>query len=222
MEEKKEELRKKKVKKAVVAGVTSASVLLGGTFDTPEDILNPAKKQIKPVSEVVDHSDDLFEDLYKKEDPKDAFKNLIYKIPLKIRMYVCVPLWFLGTGILTLLELLLKVVLVPLAHIILNFILHTVLLMAIIAICVKLLFPDLPWSKIFNKRTLLFIFIGSIIMSLLDVFMPIVWDKYRLYRMLSKLIIGLIVLFTILRPFIKKKLDDMYEYEITYNGKTLA
>lgn len=59
-------------------------------------------------------------------------------------------------------------------------------------------------------------------MSVLDIVMPIVWDKYRLYRFLSKLVIGLIVLFIILRPFIKKKIEDLYEYEITYNGKTLA
>lgn len=221
MEENKEE-KKKKIKKGILATITSASVLIGGTFDTPEDILEPLEKPIKPVSEVMDYNQDLFEDLYKKENPKDAFKNLIYKIPLKIRMYVCVPLWFLGTGIITLLEFLLKTLLLPAAHVILNFFIHTLLLMAVVGICIKLLFPNLPWSKIFSKRTLLFIFIGSICMSLLDVFMPIVWDKYRLYRFLSKLIIGLIVLFIILRPFIKKKIDDLYEYEITYNGKTLA
>lgn len=221
MEENKEE-KKKKIKKGILATITSASVLIGGTFDTPEDILEPLEKPIKPVSEVMDYNQDLFEDLYKKENPKDAFKNLIYKIPLKIRMYVCVPLWFLGTGIITLLEFLLKTLLLPAAHVILNFFIHTLLLMAVVGICIKLLFPNLPWSKIFSKRTLLFIFIGSICMSLLDVFIPIVWDKYRLYRFLSKLIIGLIVLFIILRPFIKKKIDDLYEYEITYNGKTLA
>lgn len=222
MEKQKEEERKKKLKKGIVATVTSASVLLGGAFDTPEDLLNPENKPIKPLSEVVDHSSDLFEDMYKQEDPKDGFKNLIYKIPLKIRMYVCVPLWFLGNGIITILELLLKTILLPVAHIILNFIIHTLILMGIVILCVKLLFPKLPLSKIFNKKTLLFIFIGSILMSVLDIVMPIVWDKYRLYRFLSKLVIGLIVLFIILRPFIKKKIEDLYEYEITYNGKTLA
>lgn len=222
MEENKQDIKKKKIKKAVVATVTSASVLLGGAFDTPEEILNPDNKPIKPVSEFVDYSDDLFEDMYKKENAKDSFKNLIYKIPLKIRMYACVPMWFLGNGIITLLELLLKTVLLPIAHIVLNFFIHTIVLMAIVAICVKLLFPNLPWSKIFNKRTLLLIFLGSIIMSILDIIMPIVWDKYRLYRFLSKLIIGLIILFIVLRPFIKKKIEDLYEYEITYNGKALA
>lgn len=222
MEENKHDIKKKKIKKAVVATVTSASVLLGGAFDTPEEILKPDNKPIKPVSEFVDYSDDLFEDMYKKENAKDSFKNLIYKIPLKIRMYACVPMWFLGNGIITLLELLLKTVLLPIAHIVLNFFIHTIVLMAIVAICVKLLFPNLPWSKIFNKRTLLFIFLGSIIMSILDIIMPIVWDKYRLYRFLSKLIIGLIILFIVLKPFIKKKIEDLYEYEITYNGKALA
>ena len=75
MEENKEE-KKKKIKKGILATITSASVLIGGTFDTPEDILEPLEKPIKPVSEVMDYNQDLFEDLYKKENPKDAFKNL--------------------------------------------------------------------------------------------------------------------------------------------------
>ena len=221
MEENKEE-KKKKIKKGIFATITSASVLIGGTFDNPEDILKPLEKPIKPVSEVADFDQDLFEDLYKKNNSKDAFKNLIYKIPLKIRMYVCVPLWFLGTGIISLLEFILKTLLLPVTHIILNFLIHTLIVMLVVGICIKLLFPNLPLSKIFNKRTLLFVFIGSICMSLLDIFMPVVWEKYKLYKFISKLFIGFIVLFIILRPFIKKKINELFEYEITYNGKTLA
>ena len=203
--------KEKRVRQGLLAVLTSASVLVGTTFDSPEDILNKYDKPIKPLVEDADKQ----ESVDKKTDnhSKDYFKNIIYKIPLNIRLYIFVPLWFLGTGIIYAFEILLKII-EPLTHILIGSVIHFLLLLGIVGICVKLLFPNLPLSKIFNKKTLLLIILGSIILSLCDLIMPIFLDKYRMYRTISKLIIGISLLAIILKPFIKKKIENLYSYEI--------
>ena len=213
----KEELEKK-IRNGLIAGLTSASVMVGGAFESPNDVINSPNSTVKPIIEQIhENTYNKLDKLSLKDDIKEQFRNIVYKIPINIRTYVCVPLWFIGTGILTLLDIIFKLVIAPLAHIAFNLALHLLLLVGAVAACVKILFPDLPWSRIFNKRTLMMILLGSITLSVCDLVMPIVWDKYLFYRNISKLLIGISFLLIILKPFIKKKLDNLYSYDIEYD-----
>lgn len=58
-------------------------------------------------------------------------------------------------------------------------------------------------------------------MSLCDIIVPHFWQDYKLYRNISKALLGLFVMGIILKPFIKKKLKDPVSYKIVYNGKVL-
>lgn len=214
--------KRKQIEKGIVAGLTSASVLLGGTFDSPQDLINNDKYKPEAVIEKVLNDDEDKQEAKQKNTLKEKFRNLVYKVPVKIRTYLFVPLWFLGTFLISLTDLLVKVVLAPASHIIINFILHVLIILGIVVICIKVLFPDLPLSKILNKRTLIMVIIGSMLLSLCDIFMPMVWDKYKLYRNISKLVLGLVVILIILKPFIKKKLENPYTYEIQYENEILG
>lgn len=214
--------KRKQIEKGIVAGLTSASVLLGGTFDSPQDLINNDKYKPEAVIEKVLNEDEDKQEAKQKNNLKEKFRNLVYKVPVKIRTYLFVPLWFLGTFLISLTDLLVKVVLAPASHIIINFILHVLIILGIVVICIKVLFPDLPLSKILNKRTLIMVIIGSMLLSLCDIFMPMVWDKYKLYRNISKLVLGLVVILIILKPFIKKKLENPYTYEIQYENEILG
>lgn len=214
--------KRKQIEKGIVAGLTSASVLLGGTFDSPQDLINNDKYKPEAVIEKVLNEDEDKQEAKQKNTLKEKFRNLVYKVPVKIRTYLFVPLWFLGTFLISLTDLLVKVVLAPVSHIIINFILHVLIILGIVVICIKVLFPDLPLSKILNKRTLIMVIIGSMLLSLCDIFMPMVWDKYKLYRNISKLVLGLVVILIILKPFIKKKLENPYTYEIQYENEILG
>lgn len=214
--------KRKQIEKGIVAGLTSASVLLGGTFDSPQDLINNDKYKPEAVIEKVLNEDEDKQEAKQKNTLKEKFRNLVYKVPVKIRTYLFVPLWFLGTFLISLTDLLVKVVLAPASHIIINFILHVLIILGIVVICIKVLFPDLPLSKILNKHTLIMVIIGSMLLSLCDIFMPMIWDKYKLYRNISKLVLGLIVILIILKPFIKKKLENPYTYEIQYENEILG
>ena len=216
-----EKEKKKKLVKTAIAGITSASVLLGTTFNSPEEIKNSLTIPESLIDKQHDYSDDLLTGLKKKEKGKNVLKNLIYKIPIKIRTILFIPMWFLGTVLISLIKSLFKIILIPAIKISLGSLLHIVVFMLIILICIKLLFPNLPLSKIFNKRNILLILFISILMALLDFFIPLVWKKYIIYNFIFKFVFGLLVIGIIMKPYIKRKLQNAKSYEIIYENQTL-
>ena len=201
----------------MIAGVASASVLLGRTFDSPKDFLESLENDTEPLYE------EYKEVTLEERHPwlgmsfRQTTRKYILKIPVKLRMVLCVPLWIMGNALLFMADLLVRTFLTPLGHLVLGFLLQTLILMAIIAICIKILFPDLPWSKIFNRKTILSVIIGSIIMSICDAVIPLFWDQYKAYRRLSKLILGSVVILLIMKPFLQKKWKERISYDIQYD-----
>lgn len=212
---------RKKFGLGIAAGLASLSVLVGSVFDSSMDLLEEMSQDPKAVTETIkDLSKDSLEKRSLKQKTRAKIINVIYKIPVKIRAVLFLPLWLLGNTILLAAEVLYKTLLAPIGSLILGFVLQTLLLLGIVGICIKIMFPDLPWSKIFSKKLILLVIAGSLFMSACDFVMPMIWEKYTLYRRLSKLIIGLIVILIILRPFIRKKLKNRIRYEVNCNGET--
>ncbi len=211
----------KKIALGIAAGVASLSVLVGSVFDSSMDLLEETSQDPKAVTETVkDLSKDSLQKKGLEQKARAYVRNVIYKIPVKVRAVLFLPLWLLGNMVLIAAEVLYKTLLAPIGSLILGFALQTLLLLGIVGICIKILFPDLPWSKIFNKKLILLVIAGSVFMSVCDFVMPMIWEKYTMYRRFSKLIIGLIIILIILRPFIKKKLKNRNSYEVRCNGET--
>ena len=218
-----ENKNRKKIALSLIASLTSVSVLLGGVFDSSQDLLKDYPQTPKAVIETIDdYTRDDLEEANEKESYRQKLKKLIYKIPAKVRVVFFLPLWILGSLIIASADFLFKTLIAPFASLIISFLLQTLLLFLIIGICIKIMFPDLPWSKIFNKKLFLSVLFGSIFMSACDLIVPHFWKDYSFYRNISRFVLGLIVILIILKPFIKKKLDHPVSYEIQYNGKTLA
>lgn len=214
---------RKKISIGMIAGLASISVLLGGIFDSSKELLKDYPQTPKDVVESIDdYSKDDLKEAFNQDGIKEKLRLMIYKIPVRIRAILFLPLWLLGSTILWGFDLLAKTLIIPFAHLILGFIIQTLLLFALIGICIKILFPDLPWSKIFSKKLFLSVLLGSIFMSACDLIIPRFWSDYTFYRNLSRFILGLIVILIILKPFIKKKLQNGISYQIEYKGKIIG
>ena len=213
----------KKIAIAVMASLASVSVLLGGVFDSSKDLLQEYPKDDETI---IHTSEDYAKDQLQKAQQKDGIRNkvrkMLFSIPVKVRAVLFAPLWAMGSAILWAADLLFKTMIAPIGHLILGFVLQTLLMFGIIGVCIKILFPDLPWSKIFSKKLFLSVLFGSIFMSLCDYIVPHFWEDYTIYRRISKLIIGMIIVFIILRPFIRKKLKNRISYQIEYNDQVLG
>ena len=208
---------KKKLATGMIAGVTSASVLLGSTFDSPKDLLEHFGNDTEPVIETFEKITIEDRRPWLGMPFKQKTREFVFKIPVKLRMVLCVPLWLMGNLLLFMAELLVRTLLTPLGHLVLGFLMQTLILLAIIAISIKILFPDLPWSKIFNRKTILSAIIGSLVMSIADVVAPLFWEHYKFYRRLSKLVLGTVVILVIMKPFLKKKWEERISYDIRYD-----
>lgn len=204
---------KKKITVSLVASLTSVSLLLGNIFDSSKDLLDNPKTPKAMIESTDDYSEDDQQNNEKKDSIKQKIKNLIYKIPIKVRAFFFLPLWLLGNLLISLLT--------PLMHIILSFLLQTLIMFIVVVLCIKILFPDIPLSKLLNKKLFLCIILSSLFIKLCDYFIPMFWADYNLYRNIIRFVLGLIFILIILKPFIKKKIKDGPVYEIIYDKESL-
>lgn len=214
--------KKKKVALGIMAGMTTFSVTLGALFESAEELKRDYPKTPKAVVESInDYSEDNLENNEAHDTFKEKLKKLIYLIPVRIRTIFFVPLWAIGHVLITLLEILFQNIFIPIAQQIGGFLVETLIMLLVVAICIKILFPDMPWSKIFSKKVILSVLIGSLLIKILDLVLPHFIEHYKTYRMIIKFTLGLIATGIILKPFIKKKLENRVSYDIIYDEKTL-
>ncbi|MBO7699039.1 MAG: hypothetical protein J6S38_08425, partial [Erysipelotrichaceae bacterium] len=146
-----------------MAGLTTFSVTLGSLFESAEELKRDYPKTPKAVVESIDdYSEDDLENNEVHDSFKERLKKLIYRIPVKIRTIFFVPLWTIGYALIALMETLFRTIFVPLAQQIGGFLFETLIMLLVVGICIKILFPDLPWSKIFSKKTIFAVLIGSL------------------------------------------------------------
>ena len=214
--------KKKKAILGIMAGLTTFSVTLGSLFESAEELKRDYPKTPKAVVESIDdYSEDNLENSEVHDSFKERLKKLIYRIPVKIRTIFFVPLWAIGHVLISLAEMLFETLFVPLAQQIGGFLIETLILLLVAAVCIKILFPDMPWSKIFSKKFILSVLIGSVLIRILDIVLPRFIENYKTYRLIVKFTLGLIATGIILKPFIKKKLENRVSYEIVYDTKML-
>ena len=214
--------KKKKALLGIMAGLTTFSVTLGSLFESAEELKRDYPKTPKAVVESIDdYSEDNLENNEVHDSFKEKLKKLIYLIPVRIRTIFFVPLWALGHLLITLAEILFQNIFIPIAQQIGGFLIQTLIMLAVVAICIKILFPDMPWSKIFSKKVILSVLIGSLIIRILDLILPHYIEHYKTYRLIVKFTLGLLATGIILRPFIKKKLANRVTYDIIYDENAL-
>ena len=212
--------KKKKVTLGILAGLTTFSVTLGALFESAEELKQNYPKTPKAVIESInDYSEDNLENSEVHDSFKERLKKLIYRIPVKIRAIFFVPLWAIGHILISLLEILFQNIFIPIVSQIGGFLVETAIILLVSAICIKIMFPDMPWAKIFSRKFILSVLIGSLVIRIVDLVLPHFIDNYKTYRMIIKFVIGLIATGIILKPFIKKKLENRISYEIVYDTK---
>ena len=209
MDKEKVEKTKKTVAKSAVALTTAAALITAGLFHTPADIVKeedlysaPAIVETMDREPVPDEPEDMPEqEEEKKKNLKDRFREWILQLPRIIRILFLLPLWCIGTVLLSVLTPLFQTVLPPLLNVVLRWAAVAAVLLALVAIAVKLLFPDVPLKKILSKRNIVLVVIYSALVGitgwLLDDFYP---DKRLLvpavYAGAAALFVGAVLLLT--------------------------
>ncbi len=191
-EEKRSDLKKKAVK-AGVAVLTSASVLVGGLFSSPDALLAD-EQQLNPVA-ITQNDNDNDQDGGDEEDSgsqeeeeeqsgesvglRAALRQRILSLPLAVRVFVLVPLWAVGWAIWTVATGLWTMLLGPVAGKTLGWLFLLAALLGAAALGLKTVFPNMPLKKIFNKKSLLGLLLGGLGLGAADLTVPLFWDGYE-------------------------------------------
>ena len=192
-EEKKKDLRKKAAR-AGIALFTSASVLVGGLFPSPDALLAD-EQSMEPVAVVQNDNDndldgDGGDDSGDQEDEEEeseeetggvraALRHRILQFPLAVRAFVLVPMWALGWAIWTVASGLWTMLLGPIAGKAVSWLFLLAALLGAFALGIKTIFPDMPLKKIFNKKSLLGLILGGLGLGAADLTVPLFWDGYE-------------------------------------------
>ena len=181
--------KKKRVTAAAVAAMTAGSVVVGGLFSDPDDLLTgdaPA-----PITATVDDlsgdggddgdsgaAADSEEQEAAEAGLRDKLRARILALPLWVRLVFILPFWALGFGITSLASALWVSVLSPLMGSALGWVVMILAMVGAFLLAAKAIFPDMPWRKLVNRRSILAIVILGVLLGAADLTLPAFWTGY--------------------------------------------
>ena len=221
-EEEKRQKRKKKAAKAGVALFTSASVLVGGLFPSPDALLAD-EQDLNPVA-IVQNDNDAGDDLDGDGGDDDGssageeeeesvgetaglragLRQKLLQLPLAVRVFVLVPMWALGWAIWTVATGLWTMLLGPIAGKAVSWLFLLAALLGAFVLGAKAIFPNLPLKKIVNKKSLLGLLIGGLTLGAADLTVPLFWDGYEKLAQVFRASGVALILGTVLFAFVQR------------------
>jgi len=174
---------KKKAAVSAVAAVTAASVLVGGAFSSPADIMDDgleAHVLTVDMDAQIDAGDDGGSDGEEEQDkkPVSAVRRLVRQAPAPLRACVAIPLWLIGTGLIELGTTLWAAVLSPAASAVLSWAAVAVMVLIVFLLAAKTIAPELPVKKILNRRSVPGILLLCLCFAALDTVLPLFVEGY--------------------------------------------
>lgn len=179
--------RSKRTTAAAMALLTAAGLTTGSLFDSPADLLSDGGTDSALVLRLDNGADDGGDDAGPGEDesgesrrrsgPRAVLRERVLRLPLVLRLTVVLPLWALGSVLLTALSGLWTLV-SPLLGRVGGWALLLLALAACFAGAAKAVFPDLPLKKIFSRRSLVALLLGASALTALDAVLAAAWADY--------------------------------------------
>lgn len=166
---------KKRAAAAAAAVIAAAGTVVGGSFDSPMDLMNAdgglyasdtaAELNIDEDSGAVDGGEE--------RTRRGRIRRLAAALPAGVRALVGVPLWCVGWLVITLVSGLWSVVVSPLVGTALKWLLAAAIMLALLLVMLKIVFPDMPLSRLFNKKSVLTALLGVAVVGVLDALLGI-------------------------------------------------
>ena len=200
---------KKRAAAGTAAALASASLVVGGLFQSPADLLDePADSYIASAIDLPDDDIDSCEDDTlpdeKKKSISSRLRARILSLPLAVRAVVFLPLWVIGSGLIGIGSALWSGVLSPAVSAALGWVCIAAVMLLSLCVGVKTLFPSVPIRRILSRRTIVTAVIGMLIVGALEIILGAVLpgkeNIVRLVTLLSSTCVmlasGIPILFT--------------------------
>ena len=129
----------------------------------------------------------------------------ILRLPLFVRVAIGLPLWALGWLVTQAFAALWKLFLAPAAGHILTFLLTALVLLAVMTLLVKTVFPDLPLKEILSRPNILIVLIACAVFCVFNIVMGQQDDSFARWEPLIRFGEGAFILLLILVRMVFRK-----------------
>lgn len=157
--------------------------------DPPADVEDEDKNKSTEAAEV-------------KTEEASGIRQLISKV-------IITPLYMIGSGLMMIIKGIATLAQVPILGVIVRWAIIGAAILGTLAVALKLAFPNVPLSKILNKKCVSFVFIAVAIVSIVCEFASLVYPNLVMWIDLAQVIAGFGILVSIYvvfaRAFSRKK-----------------
>ena len=184
---------KKRAAAGAAAALASASLVVGGLFQSPADLLDePADSYIASTIDLPDDDIDSGEDDTlpdeKKRSLASRLRARILALPLAVRAVVFLPLWVIGSALIGIGSALWGGVLSPAVSAALRWVCIAAVMLLALCAGIKTLFPSVPIRRILSRRTVTTAVIGMLIVGALEIILGVLLpDRENLVRLITLL-----------------------------------
>ena len=196
---------KKRVVKIVAAVTVLASLAAGSLFSSVDDITPEIKRTSinRPpiVMDIDEYGNATLEDDDEAEEKKgnggivSRIKQAVLSLPVAVRLLIVTPLWLIGSAIMTAVSILGRTIVAsPIGAFIMSTIIGFGILLGLFVVTSKIIFPDVPISKILTKNNLLTLAVIALALAGADAVAPLFWAKYALISGLVKFCVGVLAI----------------------------
>ena len=202
----------KTLKGKIIAAATAISLFTGvtvsSTFDSASDITLSDINEPTPIVEVVDlrKADETpvvertAEEEEKKLTLKQRLAQKIMALPAGVRAVVVVPLYALGSLVSKAAGAAFSAVLSPVLGAVLNWVIMAVVIMAIVTIGAKAMFPDIPLREILRPRNFLYVILGVAVIWLINKAAPLIGSDFKEWMDTITFALGLVLVIIVTVP----------------------
>lgn len=194
-----------------------AALSISTAFDSPEDIINSEVLSPTPVvqsismEEALETAPEAERHKERKKSLRTVIREKVSEWPKALRVGIAVPMYAIGMLITKALGAFFTTVMAPVLASVIKWIVFALVLLLVIGIVVKALFPNVPFSKVFTLRNFLFLLAAVAVLALADKAMPLIFADYSKWMDAFKFTCGLIIIILTVVPasthFIKKTRD---------------
>ena len=212
-EKKKKRRAGRKAAGAALAFTAAVSVFFSSLFGSPNDLLKDPSVSEPPAIVMDISADDEADEEQEMDEEKKGKPGLfarirmaVLKLPLFLRVAVGLPLWALGWLVTQAFAALWKTFLAPAAGHILTFLVTALVLLAVMTILLKTVFPDLPLKEILSRPNILIVLISCAVFCVFNIVMDRVSPGFSDWEHLIRFGEGVFILLLILlRMAVRKK-----------------
>ena len=198
---------------AAVAFTAAVGVFFSSLFGTPNDLLADPSRTDPPAIVMDISTDDEAEEEQESQDEENTEKPgffariraYILKLPLFVRVAIGLPLWALGWLVTQAFAALWKLFLAPVAGQILTFLLMAAVLVAVMTVLLKTVFPDLPLREILSRPNILIVLIACAVFCIFNIVMGQQDDSFARWEPLIRFGEGAFILLLVMARMALRK-----------------